>query len=151
MRIALKRRNVLIQKLIEMWNEQEEQMFNNLINKDSKKKHKAVKKAFREISLIPLPYKIKKIVKKIKSIVADYIAEMKKYKSGLQLKKHITKMKWLKENHSSLNRAMPRSPNILQEFTKEVLINMISKAMKKRRNPQNTRKAPNQLLITSLN
>lgn len=151
LKIAVKHRVSLIQKLVEMWNEQEEQMFNNLISRDSKKKHKKAKVAFREISLIPLPYKIQKIVKKIKGIVAEYIVEMKKYKSGLQLKKHISKMKWLKDSHHSFNKPIPKSPSILQGFTKEVLISMISKAMKKRRSPQNTRKAPNQLLITSLN
>ena len=128
-----------------MWNHQEELMFNNLIIKEASgtKKSKLLKNVggLREISLIPMPYKLKKITKKIKELTSGYIIAMKNYRSELRMKHSMLKMTWFKDNFDGLTRKKPVSPSILKGFTQELIIDMITKAMRKRRSTISTRKS----------
>lgn len=133
----MKIRTNLIETIISRWNQQEELIFNNLIIKEAggKKKSKILKNLgeFREISLIPITFKVKKIRKKIKELISGYISAMKNYKSEMRMKISMQKMSWLKDNFDGFSRKKPISPNILKEFTEEVIIDMITKGMKKRK------------------
>ena len=124
-------------KVLEIWNEVENEMFNDLILREvnSRRSSKNIRNlgTSREISLIPLQVKTEKISKKIRKILSAYVNEMKNYKSSLKIRKSIVQMKWLKKSLKEIHKSRPLPPNILSEFTKELIQDMIKKSTKKRR------------------
>ena len=122
-------------RILEIWNEVENEMFNDLILKEGNQRRssKLIRNMgpSREISLIPLQVKAERISKMIRKILSAYVNEMKSYKSSLKIRKSIVQMKWLKKSLKEIHKSRPSPPNILAEFTKELIQEMIRKSTKK--------------------
>ena len=122
-------------RILEIWNEVENEMFNDLILKEGNQRRssKLIRNMgpSKEISLIPLQVKAERISKMIRKILSAYVNEMKSYKSSLKIRKSIVQMKWLKKSLKEIHKSRPSPPNILAEFTKELIQEMIRKSTKK--------------------
>ena len=106
-------------RILEIWNEVENEMFNDLILKEGNQRRssKLIRNMgpSREISLIPLQVKAERISKMIRKILSAYVNEMKSYKSSLKIRKSIVQMKWLKKSLKEIHKSRPSPPNILAE------------------------------------
>jgi hypothetical protein len=133
----LKARSKLYEKILDLWNEEENNLFNNLIiNEASTRRSNKILKNLqfsREISLIPSRFKMEKISNKIKEIIFQYLNELRTYKSSLKLRNSHLPSSWLQVHLQDIQKSRPVCPNLLSCFTKELLQDMIEKLTVKRR------------------
>ena len=134
MKLAISQRIELYEKLLKLWSIAENNLFNDLLSKE-KADSLIVKNEdlLQKIAIIPRQIKIKYIQIKIKEITSIYSMRMKSYNTNKKMFSDKLMMSaWYTTSVMSLLQTKPKCPEILNEFSVEILQSLISRAMKER-------------------
>jgi hypothetical protein len=133
LRAALDRRKKLLINLLELWGDEENQLFNELSSPRKAKKYKESRKEVKKVSLIPTGLKFDMITKKIKEITKQYGVKMKNFKAHKKmLTDSLIGMSWFHSNNISLMIKKPDKPNLEMEIDRATIRDLIKTAMKAR-------------------
>jgi hypothetical protein len=133
MKKAIPIRIDLYNKILSLWEIIEQKMFKKIISGELTKKDKKKIEGLKKISIVPKVQKIEYVKNYIRDIIKVYSLRMKNYNASKKMFSGSTmSLSWYNIQSLKINEQRPVSPNILEEFTEDVLETLILKAMKKR-------------------
>lgn len=130
MKILVQKRLNLYEKILELWNISEKNMYSQIILHNTSGETITMNK-LKKISMIPRTLKLQKIKEKIKETMRFYCVRMKNYNSSKMLfQQNFMNFSWYNTDMLKINQEKPNRPNIMNEFTDDILQLLIKQSMK---------------------